>query len=220
MTTDLRKNFDLSLNELKEEMLNMFNKVTSIYVNLFNILETHNLDLAKKLVENDKRINDLEHHINDMAYLIILRQCPVATDLRRIMTAIKIANDLERIADYAENIATYLIKTKHDNTFYINAMIKFKDPLLAMLKKVEEAYDTKDSNIAFEVCEMDNTIDAIYRAHIEEFIHITMEKTDIEAEEASRGIIVIKQFERAGDHITNIAEHIIYLKSGKQLELN
>jgi phosphate transport system protein len=218
--SELRKHFDLSLKELKEETLKMFRDIHRTYDNLFYIIETKDIQMAKQLIDDDKLINEREITINDMGYLIILRQCPVATDLRRIMIAIKIANDLERIADYASNIANYVLKTKYDNTFYLNAMKTFKEPLLTMLQAIEEAYNNQDAKQAFSVCEMDNTIDQLYKNHVKEFIQVTKEKVDVEAEEASRGIIVVKQFERAGDHLTNIAEEIIFLQSGKHLELN
>lgn len=218
--SELRKHFDLSLKELKEETLKMFQDIHRTYDNLFYIIETKDLQMATQLVDDDKLINERENTINDMGYLIILRQCPVASDLRRIMIAIKIANDLERVADYASNIATYIKKTKYDNSFYLNAMKTFKEPLLTMLENLEESFKNEDAKQAFNVCEMDNDIDALYKNHVKDFIRVTKEKIDIEAEEASRGIIVVKQFERAGDHLTNIAEEIIFLQSGKHLELN
>ncbi|MFP4287117.1 MAG: phosphate signaling complex protein PhoU [Candidatus Izemoplasmataceae bacterium] len=218
--SELRKHFDLSLKELKEETLKMFQDIHRTYDNLFYIIETKDIQMANQLIDDDALINKREITINDMGYLIIVRQCPVATDLRRIMIAIKIANDLERIADYAANIATYITKTKYDNSFYLNAMKTFKEPLLEMLEVLEEAFKHEDTKQAFNVCEMDNQIDELYTNHVKEFIRVTKEKIDIEAEEASRGIIVVKQFERAGDHLTNIAEEIIFLQSGKHLELN
>lgn len=218
--SELRKHFDLSLKELKEETLKMFQDIHRTYDNLFYVIETKDLEMANQLIEDDALINKREISINDMGYLIIVRQCPVASDLRRIMISIKIANDLERVADYASNIANYILKTKYDNSFYLNAMKTFKVPLLEMLEELEEAYKNEDTKQAFSVCEMDNHIDELYKNHVKEFIQVTKEKIDVEAEEASRGIIVVKQFERAGDHLTNIAEEIIFLQSGKHLELN
>lgn len=220
MDANLRKTFDVSLKQLKDKMLEMFTKVETVYKLMFEALEKMDTDLATSLIDNDKHINNLETAINQTAYLIILKQSPVAKDLRFILTAIKIANDLERMADYATNCAMYILKTNQAEKAYNNEIVKYKNYLIDMLVTIKRAYDENDVSIAYDVCDKDNRIDLLYRKQLDDFVEVAKTMTDEKAEEASRALLVIKQLERAGDHMTNIAEHIIYLIGGKLVELN
>lgn len=220
MDTDLRKTFDSSLKELKLLMIEMFNQVDDLYNKMFKALKSMDTQVAKEIIEDDRVINQLESNINDMSYLIILRQCPVAKDLRFILTAIKIANDLERIADYATNSAMFILKTVNPKSAYNDEILRYEPLLMTMLNLIKIAYDELNLSNAIETCEKDNDIDALYQQQLVDFIHVAKSKTNSEAEEASRALLVIKQLERAGDHITNIAEHIIYLVKGTSVDLN
>ena len=216
----LRPHFDDALESLKHSMLEMFDYVISAFDTMFTMLEHNDQELATHLIEGDRRVNIHEQQINEDAFLIILKQCPVAGDLRRIMTAVKIANDLERIADYAVNVAVYVCKTDHDNSTYRQQMLAYKKPLADMLLQIKKAYETQNTDLARSVSELDYTIDALYQKDIERFITIAKEETSDIAAEAARSLPVIKHFERAGDHVTNIAEHIVFLHSGEHTELN
>lgn len=216
----VRETFDKNMAENHALLMDMFKKVHAAYTVMFTMLEDNDKETAKTLIDNDRTINALETRINEHAFLTILKQCPVAKDLRTLMTSIKVANDLERLADYVVNVGVYLLKTEDDNRIYRNLLHKYQGPLLAMFEKISEAYDNTDVELAFRVCEMDSAVDAIYQEQIERFINVTREKTDVVAAEAGRALLVIKQLERAGDHITNIAEHLIFLQTGKQLKLN
>ncbi len=220
MEKDLRKTFELSLKDLKDKMIEMFNRVEQVYKSMFIALEKMDVKLAQDLIDHDKEINEMEDSINETSFLVILKQCPVARDLRMILTAIKIANDLERMADYATNCAMYILKTNQVHKAYNDEILKYKEYLLDMLVTIKKAYDENDVSIAFDVCDKDDRVDSLYRKQLDDFVEVAKTMTDEKAEEASRALLVIKQLERAGDHMTNIAEHIIYLKGGKLVELN
>ena len=220
MEKDLRKSFDGLLNDLKTKMIEMFDLVIIAYENIFDALEKMDSKKAQAVIDNDKIINEKENTINEFAYLVILKQCPVARDLRLILSSLKIATDLERMADYATNCGMYILKTDQVDKAYNNELTKYKNYLLDMLNTIKLAYDENDVSRAFEVCEKDNHIDQLYRKQLDEFVEVAKTMTDEKAEEASRALLVIKQLERAGDHMTNIAEQIIYLKGGKIVELN
>ncbi|TVP94002.1 MAG: phosphate transport system regulatory protein PhoU [Acholeplasmatales bacterium] len=216
----LRPYFDEALEALKQNMLDMFDYVITAFDEMFHMLESNDKTLAGHLIEADRRVNVQEQRINEDAFLIILKQCPVASDLRRIMTAVKIANDLERIADYTVNVAVYVLKTDHENQKYRTQMCAYRPPLMNMLRLIKEAYATQDVALAEDVSEQDYAVDTLYQRDIEHFIAIARQETDDEAAEAARSLPVIKHFERAGDHVTNIAEHIVFLHSGEHKELN
>ncbi len=215
-----RKKFTNELNDLNNKVLDMGSEVIDTFKNMIQACELYDLDIAKDIIENDQMINDIEISINVDGYLLIARQCPVASDLRRIITALKISNDLERIADYAVNIAKYMIKTKHDNTVVVESIIFLGTHLISMLEGIMESFEKEDIELALEVNDQDEILDDVYKEEVKKLINIGKTTTDEESEEAIRGLLVIKQIERAGDHVTNIAENIVYLVNGKRVELN
>jgi phosphate transport system protein len=215
-----RKHFDEDLRNLNSKVANMGQEVIKSYEKLIEACKNKDNAIASDIIETDKYINEIEIAINVDAYLVIAKQCPVASDLRRIITALKISNDLERIADYTVNIAKYLIKTKNDNEFFLKSIIELTNHVIKMLKDIMIAFENEDITLALQVDEADDILDEMYNKDIKQMINIGTKKTDEEAEEAIRTVLVLKQIERAGDHITNIAENIVYLVNGKRIELN
>ena len=215
-----RRKFSNELENLNNKVLDMGSEVIEAFNNVIEACETRDNDVAKNIIENDKVINDIEVSINVDGYLLIARQCPVASDLRRIITALKISNDLERIADYAVNIAKYMLKTKHDNSMVIESIMFLGKHLIEMLDGIMESFEKEDIELALTINDKDEILDNVYREEVKKLINIGKVSTDEESEEAIRGLLVIKQIERAGDHVTNIAENIVYLVNGKRVELN
>ena len=215
-----RKRFIDELNELNEKVCSMGYEIIESYNDLLVVFETSDLDVANNIIEKDKLINELEISINVDAYLLIAKQCPVASDLRRIITALKISNELERIGDYAVNISKYIIKTKNDNKAFVESITKLTIHFIGMLSEIMKAFEQEDMKLALDVNELDEDLDEQYKQELKRFIKIGKNSTDEESEEAIRAVIVLKQIERAGDHVTNIAENIVYLVNGKRVELN
>lgn len=215
-----RKHFIEELNDLNEKVSVMGNEVIRAYRNLLVVIEQDDLETAKEIVENDKLINNIEISINVDGYLLIAKQCPVASDLRRIITALKISNDLERIADYSVNIAKYLINSNSDNSKFSDEVVKLTKIFLPMLEDIMRAFKEEDIQLALEVNDRDESLDKEYHQSVKELIQIGKKTSDKEAEEAFGAVLVLKQIERAGDHVTNIAENIVYLVNGKRVELN
>lgn len=218
--TPNRKRFMDELNDLNIKVVEMGDEVYKSYVKLSSVCSTGDLELAEQIMEQDKLINELEISINVDAYLLIAKQCPVASDLRRIITALKISNEFERIADYTVNIAKYIVKTKNDNESFLKTIIKLSTLFMDMLENIIEAFKNEDIKLALEVNDSDELLDEEYKKSVKNFIKIAKDASDEEVEEAMRAILVIKQIERAGDHVTNIAENIVYLVNGKRVELN
>lgn len=215
-----RKHFADQLKDLNNKVITMGDEVIRTYRNLLAVFENNDLDIAKDIIENDKLINNIEISINVDGYLLIAKQCPVASDLRRIITALKISNDLERIADYTVNIAKYILSAKTENTQFAQEIIKLTNVFLPMLVDIMEAFDTENIKLALDVNDRDEILDTEYQKSVKEMIQIGKETSDEQAEEAFRAVLVLKQIERAGDHVTNIAENIVYLVNGKRVELN
>ncbi len=218
--TPNRKHFIDELKDLNQKVIDMGEEVYKSYVKLISVCETKDLDLAEQIQEQDKLINEMEVSINVDAYLVIAKQCPVASDLRRIITALKISNELERIGDYTVNIAKYIIKTKNNNNEFLESIKALSTIFMEMLENIMEAFENEDVRLALEVNESDEVLDNQYKKYVKDFTRKAKDATDEAVEEAMRALLVIKQIERAGDHVTNIAENIVYLVNGKRVELN
>jgi len=215
-----RKHFIDELENLNKKVISMGKEVIETYYNVIKTCEKNDFDLANHIKENDKLINDIEISINVDAYLLIAKQCPVASDLRIIITALKISNDLERIADYAVNIAKYIVKTIHDNEKYMKIIINLANHLITMLEGIMVSFETENIELALEINDLDEELDTEYENEVKKIFRIGKSTNDEETEEAMRALLVLKQIERAGDHVTNIAENIVYLVNGKRVELN
>lgn len=221
MPIESRKQFINELAELNHKVVRMGDEVYKSYVKLISVCETGDTDLANEIKEQDKLINEMEISINVDAYLLIAKQCPVASDLRRIITALKISNELERIGDYAVNISRYIRNSKHgDNVEFLNTIKSLSSIFIEMLENIIEAFRHEDIQLALQVSDSDEVLDKEYKKSVKKLIKIAKVATDEEVEEAMKALLAIKQLERAGDHVTNIAENIIYLVNGKRVELN
>ena len=161
-----RKKFTSQLEDLNNKILDMGAEVVDAFKNIISACESGDLYIAKYIVENDKVINDIEISINVDGYLLIARQCPVASDLRRIITALKISNDLERIADYAVNIAKYMLKTKHDNKVVVDSIIFLGKHLISMLEGIMESFANEDIELALKVSDLDEILDDVYKDEV------------------------------------------------------
>ncbi|QPC46883.1 phosphate signaling complex protein PhoU [Mangrovibacillus cuniculi] len=216
----IRGQFDLDLKELQ----NLLNELSHVALGALNdaIRSLDNLDVeaALAVMENDYRADDLEEEINDLAILLIAKQQPVATDLRRIIVAIKIASDLERIADYAVNIAKSTIRIGNGPLIkpieHIRAMYGHASKMILL---TVEAFNEEDVVKAKEIAEIDDEIDALYGQTIQELLTLTKERPE-DIAQITQLSFICRYLERAGDHATNIAENVFYLVKGRHYDLN
>jgi phosphate transport system protein len=220
MNMQPRKHFVDELNTLNNKVVEMGEQVYANYIKMISVCKIGDMDLAHQIIESDKLINEMEVSINVDAYLLIAKQCPVASDLRRVISVLKISNELERIADYTVNVATYFIKTKNNNETFLKSIIDLTTIFIDMLENIIEAFQRGDVKLALEVNEQDQVLDKAYKTYVKKFIKIAKTSSEEEVEEAMRALLVLKQLERAGDHVTNIAENIVYMVNAKRVELN
>ncbi len=215
-----RKQFNEELESLNEKVINMGVEVIGAYENLYKACIEKDNELLDEIIDYDKFINDIEVSVNVDGYLLIARQCPVASDLRRVIIALKISNDLERIADYAVNIAKYL-RTYSIPDQVIESFIKLLDIFMEMLKGVITAFKDEDQEYALKINEKDDILDKEYLVETTKLMKQVKDvNNDEEIERIMKAILSLKQIERGGDHVTNISESIIYFVTGKRIELN
>lgn len=214
-----RIKFETALLQLHNEVVQMMDDVTQQYVSLRKALFETDRTLAETLISKDEAINLKERTINEFVISLIIKESPVASDLRAVITAMKIASDLERIADYVCNISKYIIHTKVQ-TELGEMFDSFFEPLLSMFEKINLAYSEENVELALNVAHQDEELDELFDKNVKILINTAKDYTDTKAEEAARALFVIKNLERAGDHLTNISESIVYLHKAKRITLN
>ncbi|WP_442594939.1 phosphate signaling complex protein PhoU [Neobacillus sp. D3-1R] len=215
-----RERFQNELKDLQNKLLTLGNFSLDALQKSIEALETKNIDLALKVMEDDNEADLLEEDINDLAILLIATQQPVAIDLRRIIVAIKIASDIERIADFAVNIAKSTIRIGSEPLIKpIEHIKKMYEINRKMLYQALEAFNEDDITKAKEVAEMDDEVDDLYGETIKELLQLNLEKPESLAQITQLSFIC-RYLERAADHTTNIAEHVFYMVKGKRYDLN
>ena len=166
----------------------------------------------------DKKIDDMQQRINDAAVSIIARRQPMAADLRMVVTAIQVANDLERTGDMAKQLAKRALQIESLSLapkFY-NGVKHMKELVARQLQTALDAYLTRDSKAAVDVCSRDDEVDAIYNSLFRELLTYMMEDPR-NITQCTHLLFCAKSLERVGDHATNIAEAAYYLETGRHL---
>ncbi len=175
-------------------------------------------DLAEVTLENDRTIDALERSVDELAISIIARRAPVAADLRQIVTAIRIAVDLERIGDLSKNIAkrAIAIAAEPRPNQVMTGFLHIGEAAMRQLKDVLDAYSQRNADMALDVWQRDQDIDAMYNSLYSELLTTMMEEPQSVGLYAHL-LFSAKNIERIGDHATNIAETIYFLIHGKAL---
>ncbi|AYV67141.1 MULTISPECIES: phosphate signaling complex protein PhoU [Niallia] len=214
----VREKFEAGLKELQEKLTELGEFSIQALERSLEALETQNIEMALEIIDDDQKADHLYEEINDFAILLIAKQAPVAIDLRRIIVGIKIATDIERIADFAVNIAKATIRI--GNQELVKPMIHVKKMLgitNEMLRLSLNAYNKEDTKLARKIAEMDDEVDALNKQAFVELLEISKNKPEY-LQQISQLTFVCRYLERAADHTTNIAENIFYLVKGRQYD--
>jgi len=205
---------------VEQDLLKMGNLVEETMRNAIKALREQNVDLARLVIEKDDLIDNLQIVIEEEIEQMVSKTPQVGFDLRRDFTTIKIVNDLERIGDYATNIAQVVLELKNDK--YIKPLVHIpKLAVLAMnmVSTVLKAFVERNADLAEAVCRKDEEVDNIYEEIQEELIGILAEDLSPQvAFQASRFLLIAEWLERTADHATNIGEETIYIVTGKRVK--
>lgn len=215
-----RNSFDLKLQLLHQDLLNMSEIVERQIENSIESLKKQSIELALQVIDGDDLIDRYEKEIEEKCVRMIATEQPLAVDLRRIFITTKIVTDLERMADHGVDIAQITIQLKNEE--YIKELIdipKMADIVNKMIKGAIEVYITRNIKLAYEVCEMDDEVDKLYDDIFKELIEIMANHKE-SVFQCSRFLFVCKYLERIADHATNICEQTLYLETGEKLKLN
>lgn len=191
----------------------MSSRVYKMHEDALKALKTSDKDLALSIIESDEYVNNDEESVNRRALEVLALLAPVASDLRIIIAGIKIATDLERMGDYAKNIARFILKNDpvlQEQMVLIEAIYHL---YLDFLSKVMEAFESSDLDAAFALPKMDEEIDLLIKN-----LFFKLEEVELNDPNTIRLIPLVgmaRNIERAGDHTKNICEQIIYEATGQ-----
>lgn len=208
--------FDTDLAAVQAQIMKMGGLVEDAIRLGMESLETRDQELAQQVRAADRAIDDLEEAINDAAARIIALRAPTAIDLRLVLSVIKISGNLERIGDYAKNMAkrNEVLSRGDPISDCIGTLRRMTRAVQGMLKDALDAYIQRDAALAADVIARDLDVDQIYNALFRELLTFMME--DPRKITACLHLhFIAKNTERMGDHVTSIAEQVIYLSTGK-----
>ncbi|MGR3759434.1 phosphate signaling complex protein PhoU [Roseobacteraceae bacterium NS-SX3] len=211
--------FDRDLEAIQARIMKMGGLVEAAITDAAKALETRDEELAVQVRANDAAIDGLEELINEEAARVIAIRSPAAVDLRVVLSVMKIAGNLERIGDYAKNIAkrTTVLVQGHDVSESAAALRRMAREVELMLKDALDAYIQRDVELAQDVITRDREVDQMYNALFREFLtHMMEDPRNITA--CMHLHFIAKNVERMGDHVTSIAEELIYLVTGSRPE--
>ena len=200
-------------------MMKMNELTVSAFEKAFTAFKTQDIELALRVIDEDNAIDNLDKDINQYAVWLIAKEQPFASDLRRIIGSLRITADIERIADFAVNIAKSTAKIgKTESLIDLTKLEQMKEIILNMLKMSETAFIDENMELAKEVGELDNQVDNYHDEtykKLTEYLHAHPEETT----QLVQLLFINRYLERTGDHITNIAESAAYLIKGKIYDL-
>ncbi|PZO96452.1 phosphate signaling complex protein PhoU [Streptococcus halichoeri] len=216
----LRTKFEEELDKLHNQFYSMGTEVLAQLNKTVRAFVSHDRDLAKEVIEDDELINEFEAKLEKKSLEIIALQQPVSNDLRTVITVLKASSDIERIGDHAASIAKATIRMKGEERIpiveeKINQMGK---EVKYMVEDALNAYINSDDKKAYEIAAHDEIIDNYFR-DIQALAVEEVRKTPDAVFAGKEYFQVLMFLERIGDYARNICEWVVYLKTGKIIEL-
>ena len=211
--------FDRDLEGVQAQIMKMGGMIEDAIRLAAESLETRDEELAEKVRAGDKAIDELENLINERAARIIALRAPTAIDLRLILSVIKISASLERIGDYAKNMAkrTGVLSQMAPVSDSAGSIRRMARTVEGMLKDALDAYIQRDAELAMDIINRDEDVDQMYNALFREFLTFMLEDPrNITA--CMHLHFIAKNTERMGDLVTSIAEQTVYLVTGQHPE--
>jgi phosphate transport system protein len=212
-----RRHFERDLEELKQRLLWMAGLAEKSVHQAVQALFEKNEDLARKVLEEEAAINEMQIEIDDRVLRLLALQQPMAVDLRFILSVSRINNDLERIGDQAVNIAQSALRIlRHPQVKPYVDLPRMSALAEGMVRDSLNALVQHDSELARSVLVRDDEVDRLRDQIFRELLTYMMENSAV-IFPAFELILVAKNLERIGDHATNIAEDVIYMIAGRDV---
>lgn len=214
----MERHFERELESLKTMLMKMASMVEENFINSIRALSERNVPLASQVIHADGRVDDLELEIDNAIVDILALQKPVASDLRLIIAAQKINNDLERISDHAVNIAQSAVTLS--GSLHVATLLEIPfmaETSRAMLRDALDAFLHLEPGLARSVCQRDDQIDELNRSNARQVIEL-IQSTSLPVEEGLDLIRVSRNLERVADLTTNIAEEVVFLTQARVMK--
>lgn len=213
--------FDRDLEDIQSRIMKMAGLVEQAIHEATRSLETRDVELAEEVRKRDKKIDALEEEVDEAVALLIAKRAPTASDLRMVLALLKISGNLERIGDYAKNMAkrTGVMVQMPTVNGSAAALRRMAAEVERMLKDAIDAYLQRDEALALAVIERDNDVDQMYNALFREFLTFMMEDPR-NISPCMHLHFMAKNTERMGDHVTSIAEQVVFYLTGRMPEEN
>lgn len=211
------KAFDQDIDTLRGLIAEMGGRAEAALEGAMNSLIRRDRSLAAKIVEEDARIDAIEAEVEKLVVQTIALRAPMANDLREVVAALKIAGVVERIGDYAKNIAKRVpqIESEHriEPVSILPAMARMASE---MVHDALNAFAARDAEAAIEICARDDALDDFYDSIFRTLVTHMVENPKTISQVAHL-LFVAKNLERIGDHATNVAEMVYFAATGTQL---
>lgn len=213
----MQRTLDVGLSEIKYRLIEMAGHVERAIDDATQAWRTRSIDRIQQVYQTERKVNECHLAVDDACFKFLATQHPLASDLRFVLSVIKINNDLERIVDQAVNVANnteYYLKLPQ--VLDTGDLSKMVDEAKWMLRNAIDAFVKGDEQLAKEICLRDDAVDALKNKVFRDVLQKI--KEDVTAVEQGLNLILIaRNLERIGDHATNIAEDVIFTISGRDV---
>ncbi|NLB73945.1 MAG: phosphate signaling complex protein PhoU [Firmicutes bacterium] len=215
-----RRRFEQELAELDEMILRMGAISEDMLSRMIQALRERDLELAEHTIRMDDQVDALNFEIETICIRLIATQQPQARDLRRIIAALKIAGDVERIADYAVDICLVARELADKPLFKpLEDIPRMQEVVKRMLHETLEAFVTRDLELVYKMIADDEEVDTLYENLYVELKDFMKQDPSL-VDQAVPLILITRYLERIADHVTNIGERVFYVETGELKELH
>lgn len=209
-----RLSFEHELQLLKENLVEMGRLIEAAIEKTLTAFETQNEVLANEIIQEDRNVNDIEKTIEARCLSLILKQQPVARDLRIVTTALKVVTDMERIGDHAADIAELIIREKREHVYSLVKHIPDMGKVSKeMVHDAVAAFTAVNVDEAREIMKRDDVVDDLFDKVKEEVANL-LRTTNEHVDQCVDILMIAKYFERIGDHAVNICEWTEFHETG------
>lgn len=215
-----RKTLDTSLDELETKLIQMGKRAEEAVADAIESLINKDAELADKVIRHDEKMNQMDGEIQELCASLIATQQPVAKDLRKILIAIRISNDLERMGDLAVDIAEVTKRVADEE--WMKPLVdipRMAEIVRTMIGDGMQSYLEENVDLAYKMAKMDDDVDHLYSQILRELFVLMIENPKV-ISQAMHLCFVARFLERIADHATNIGENVVYLSKAVKPDLN
>lgn len=210
----MRNKFDIELEDLHLDLIRMGARAEETITKVVNVIENCDAEGAREIIEDDDIVDAMARQIESRSMKLIMKQQPVAKDLRMISTALKMITDIERICDQAADISEITLSVCKDTLITEPKHIpKMGKTTAQMVHMAVDSYVHRDMKLAEQVIEMDNEVDRLYDVVKTELLEMAIENRE-KIDQIVDFLMIAKYLERIGDHAENIAEWAVFSETG------